>query len=57
MPLKLIIKTNVSAHSAYGIPDKGEQITLAKTYQIAPKSELCYVKPNSIIIYPEYQWG
>ncbi|MCO6554268.1 MAG: hypothetical protein J6572_04605 [Gilliamella sp.] len=56
MPLKLIIKTNVSAHSAYGIPDVGKQITLAKTYQIAPKSQICYAKPNSTIVHPEYQW-
>ncbi|OCG13709.1 hypothetical protein A9G24_07315 [Gilliamella sp. App6-5] len=56
MPLKLIVKTNVKAHSAYGIPDESEQITLTKTYQIASKSELCYAKPNSTIVHPEYQW-
>ncbi|MCO6538021.1 MAG: hypothetical protein J6567_08695 [Gilliamella sp.] len=57
MPLKLILETKVKAYSQYGIPNESKQITLAKTYQIAPKSELCYAKPNSIIIYPEYQWG
>ncbi|KDN10333.1 hypothetical protein GAPWKB30_1064 [Gilliamella apicola] len=56
MPLKLIIKTNVSAHSAYGIPDVGKQITLAKTYQIAPKSQICYAKPNDVIVSPNLQW-
>lgn len=56
MPLKLIIETNVKAHSAYGIPDEGEQITLAKTYQIAPKSQICYAKPNSTIVHPRSQW-
>ncbi|OCG66051.1 hypothetical protein A9G41_13100 [Gilliamella sp. Nev5-1] len=56
MPLKLIIKTNVRAHSAYGIPDEGEPITLAKTYQIAPKSQICYAKPNATVVYQNAQW-
>jgi hypothetical protein len=56
MPLKLIIKTNVKTYSAYGIPKESEPITLAKTYQIAPVSQICYAKPNSTIVHPEYQW-
>ena len=56
MPLKLILETKVKAYSQYGIPNESKQITLAKTYQIAPKSELCYAKPNSTIVHPEHQW-
>jgi hypothetical protein len=56
MPLKLIIKTNVKAHSAYGIPKESEPITLAKTYQIATKSKICYVKPNDIVVSKNLQW-
>ncbi|WP_237399172.1 hypothetical protein [Gilliamella sp. Pas-s27] len=56
MPLRLIIKTDVKAHSAYGIPDEGESITLSKSYQIAAMSELCYAKPNGIIARPKEQW-
>ncbi|OCG40964.1 hypothetical protein A9G29_07890 [Gilliamella sp. Fer2-1] len=56
MPLKLIIKTNVKTYSAYGIPKESESITLAKTYQIATKSKICYVKPNDIVISKNLQW-
>ncbi|MWP63040.1 hypothetical protein [Gilliamella sp. Pas-s25] len=57
MPLKLIIQSKVKTYSEYGIPKESEQLILSKTYQIAAKSELCYAKPNSAIIYPEHQWG
>ncbi|OCG40966.1 hypothetical protein A9G29_07900 [Gilliamella sp. Fer2-1] len=56
MPLKLIIKTNVKAYSAYGIPKESEPITLTKTYQIAPRTQICYAKPYSLEKKPEHQW-
>jgi hypothetical protein len=57
MPLKLIIQTKVKTYSEYGIPKESKPSTLAKTYQIASRSELCYAKPNGAIIYPDRQWG
>ncbi|MWP63036.1 hypothetical protein [Gilliamella sp. Pas-s25] len=56
MPLKLIIQTKVKAYSKYGIPNESDQVTLAKTYQIAPRSQICYAKPNDVIISPNQQW-
>ncbi|MFQ0972146.1 hypothetical protein GYW75_09670 [Gilliamella sp. ESL0232] len=56
MPLKLIIKTDVKAQSEYGIPNESESVTLAKTYQIAAKSEICYAKPNATITHQNAQW-
>jgi hypothetical protein len=56
MPLKLIIKTNVKAYSAYGIPKESKSITLTKTYQIAARTQICYAKPNDIIAHPKEQW-
>ena len=56
MPLKLILETKVKAYSQYGIPNESKQITLAKTYQIAPKSQLCYAKPNATNVHSTLQW-
>jgi hypothetical protein len=56
MPLKLIIQTKVKTYSEYGIPKESESITLAKTYQIAIKSNICYVKPNDIVVSKNLQW-
>ncbi|WP_141675040.1 hypothetical protein [Gilliamella sp. Bif1-4] len=48
IPLKLIVQTEVKAYSTYGIPNESKQVTLAKSYQISPKPELCYAKPDAI---------
>ncbi len=57
MPLKLNIKVTVSTQSQFGSPRQSEPVTLSKSYQIAPISELCYAKPNSSIVLPEKQWN
>jgi hypothetical protein len=56
MPLKLIIETKVKAYSEYGIPKESKSVTLAKTYQIAARTQICYAKPNGIIGHPKEQW-
>lgn len=59
MPLTLTIKmSNVQVHSEYGDPRSSAATTLTKSYQINidSYSGVCYVKPNSMVSYPETQW-
>ena len=56
MPLTLTIKTLVNTYSEHGIPNESDSVELIKSYKIAAKSELCYAKPNSTIVYPQAQW-
>ncbi|XKM13305.1 hypothetical protein RCS94_09810 [Orbaceae bacterium ac157xtp] len=57
MPLKLKLSLRyVQVHSKYGNPKDSGSTTLTKTYLIKPKQGICYVTPNSSIVYSDWTW-
>lgn len=58
MPLNLeITVSDIQAHSEYGIPKDSDLNKLIKTYQISPKSEICFAKPNQMIVNNQQTWA
>ncbi|XKM13031.1 hypothetical protein RCS94_08355 [Orbaceae bacterium ac157xtp] len=58
MPLKLTITlNNVQVHSKYGVPKDSGNTLLTQSYQIVPSAGgICFVRPNSMKVYPGKQW-
>ncbi|OCG23884.1 hypothetical protein A9G11_04435 [Gilliamella sp. wkB108] len=58
MPLNLeITVSDIQVHSEYGIPQDSDLNKLIKTYQILPKSEICFAKPNQMIVNNQQTWA
>ncbi|WP_085246844.1 hypothetical protein [Gilliamella mensalis] len=58
MPLTLeITLSDVQVHSEYGVPKDSKLYTLAKTYEINTDSEICFAKPNQMIVNNNQTWG
>ncbi|KDN11302.1 hypothetical protein [Gilliamella sp. Imp1-1] len=58
MPLKLAITlSDIQVHSEYGDPKDSELYNLTKIYQINTDSEICFAKPNQMIVDNKKTWG
>jgi hypothetical protein len=58
MPLKLAITlSDVQVHSEYGDPKDSPLSNLTKVYQINTTSEICFAKPNQMIVNNKQTWG
>ncbi|PXZ06114.1 hypothetical protein [Gilliamella apicola] len=56
MPLQLKIHIGVKPNSKYGVPRQGDFSDILVKYKIASNPELCYVAPNSLKKFPQFQW-
>ncbi|XKM13149.1 hypothetical protein RCS94_08960 [Orbaceae bacterium ac157xtp] len=56
LPLTLKINLAAQSHSKYGAPRDSDPAGLEQRYQITAPSDICFAKPNQMIVKPEHTW-